>query len=135
MHANGLETVYAHLSKIKVKEGDVVLSGQVIGLGGNTGHSYGSHLHFELRYKGHPLNPASFISFTEHKLYHPVVTIKNSGKVLAAFPANRTLHTVSRGESWNMIAGKYGLSTKELLALNGVAKRYYLKPGQQIRID
>jgi murein DD-endopeptidase MepM/ murein hydrolase activator NlpD len=135
MHPNGLETVYAHLSKIKVKEGDVVLSGQVIGLGGNTGHSYGSHLHFELRYKGHPLNPAGFISFTEHKLYHHTVTIKNTRNGLAAFPANSSLHTVSRGESWNMIAGKYGLSTKELLALNGVAKRYYLKPGQQLRIN
>jgi murein DD-endopeptidase MepM/ murein hydrolase activator NlpD len=135
IHPNGLETVYAHLSKIKVKEGDIVLSGQTIGLGGNTGHSYGSHLHFELRYKGHPLNPAGFISFTEHKLIHHTVTIKNTNKMLAAFPSNSSLHTVHRGESWNLIAGKYGLSTKQLMALNGVAKRYYLKPGQQLRIN
>jgi hypothetical protein len=135
MHPNGLETVYAHLSKIKVKEGDVVLSGQTIGLGGNTGHSYGTHLHFELRYKGHPLNPAAFISFTDHKLYYHTVTIKNTKHMLAAFPGNSNLHVVNRGESWNLIAGKYGLSTKELMALNGVAKRYYLKPGQQLRIN
>jgi murein DD-endopeptidase MepM/ murein hydrolase activator NlpD len=135
MHPNGLETVYAHLSRIKVKEGDVVLSGQIIGLGGNTGHSSGSHLHFELRYKGHALNPATFISFTEFKLYHHTVTIKNSKYTLNVFPSNCHLHTVSRGESWNMIAMKYGISTKELLSLNGVAKRYYLKPGQQIRIN
>ncbi|MGZ3899663.1 MAG: peptidoglycan DD-metalloendopeptidase family protein [Bacteroidia bacterium] len=135
MHPNGLETVYAHLSKIKVKEGDVVLSGQTIGLGGNTGHSYGSHLHFELRFKGHALNPAGFISFTEHKLYHHTITIKKANHTLAAFPSNSSLHTVKRGESWNLIAGNYGLSTRQLMALNGVAKRYYLKPGQQLRIN
>jgi len=135
MHPNGLETVYAHLSKIKVKEGDVVLSGQTIGLGGSTGHSSGSHLHFELRYKGHPMNPAAFISFTEFKLIHHTITVKNSKHILSAFPSNCNLHTVNRGESWNLIAGKYGLSTKELMALNGIGKRYYLKPGQQLRIN
>ncbi len=135
MHPNGLETVYAHLSRIKVKEGDVVLSGQTIGLGGNTGHSSGSHLHFELRYKGHAMNPATFISFTDFKLFHHTITVKNSKHNLSAFPSNANLHTVNRGDSWNLIANKYGLSTKELLALNGIAKRYYLKPGQQLRIN
>jgi len=135
MHPNGLETVYAHLSRIKVKEGDIVLSGQTIGLGGNTGHSTGSHLHFELRYKGHAMNPATFISFTDFKLFHHTITVKNSKHSLSAFPSNSNLHTVNRGESWSLIANKYGLSTKELLALNGVMKRYYLKPGQQLRIN
>lgn len=135
MHPNGLETVYAHLSRIKVKTGDVVLSGQTIGLGGSTGHSTGSHLHFEMRYKGHAMNPATVISFTEHKLNHHTVTVKNSKHKLCAFPSNCNLHTVCRGESWNLIANKYGISTKELLALNGVSKRYYLKPGQQLRIN
>lgn len=135
MHPNGLETVYAHLSKIKVNEGDVVLSGQTIGLGGNTGHSQGTHLHFELRYKGHPLNPAAFISFTENKLFYHTITIKKSKQILAAFPGNCSLHTVKRGESWNLIAGRYGLSTKELLALNGVGRRYFLNPGQHLRIN
>lgn len=135
MHPNGLETVYAHLSKIKVKEGDIVLSGQVIGLGGNTGHSTGSHLHFELRYKGHALNPGAFISFTDHKLQHHTITIKNSKHTLTAFPSNSNLHTVNKGESWYIIASKYGLSLKELMALNGVGKRYYLKVGQQLRIN
>lgn len=135
MHPNGLETVYAHLSKIKVKTGDVVLSGQTIGLGGSTGHSSGSHLHFELRYKGHSLNPGAFISFTDFKLFHHTITVKNTKHTLSAFPSNSNLHTVNRGESWNLIAGKYGLSTKELMSLNGIGKRYYLKPGQQLRIN
>lgn len=135
MHPNGLETVYAHLSKLKVKEGEVVLAGQTIGLGGNTGHSTGSHLHFELRYKGHALNPAAVISFTEHKFYHSKITVRNSKHMLAAFPGNCSIHTVHKGESWNYIATRYGLSTRELMALNGVGKRYFLKPGQQLRVN
>lgn len=135
MHPNGLETVYAHLSKFKVKEGDVVLSGQTIGLGGNTGHSSGSHLHFEVHYLGHALNPGAIISFTEHRLYHQSVTVKNSRRALTAFPSNSNLHKVHKGESWYMIATKYGLSLKELMALNGVGRRYYLKAGQQLRIQ
>lgn len=135
MHPNGLETVYAHLSKIKVKEGDIILSGQTLGLGGNTGHSYGSHLHFEVHYLGHALNPGAIISFTEHKLYHCSITVKNSKRSLCAFPSNSNLHKVHRGESWYLIATKYGLSLKELMALNGVGRRYYLKEGQQLRIN
>jgi hypothetical protein len=135
MHPNGLETVYAHLSKIKVKPGDVVLSGQVIGLGGNTGHSTGTHLHFELRYKGHPLNPGAIISFTEHTLQHHSIIIKNTKQSLSAFPSNSYIHTVNKGESWNAIATTYGLKTIDLLTLNGIDKRYYLKVGQKLRVN
>lgn len=135
MHLNGLETVYAHLSRIKVKAGDIVYSGQTIGLGGNTGQSRGSHLHFEVRYKGHPLNPGAIISFTENKLYYHTITLRNTRHMLCAFPGNSYLHKVNKGESWYVIAHKYGLSLKELMALNGVQKRYFLKPGQQLRIN
>lgn len=56
-HYNMSETVYAHLDKILVNIGQEIEVGHVIGLGGNTGKSSGSHLHFELRYKGFPINP------------------------------------------------------------------------------
>ena len=56
-HYNMSETVYAHLDKILVTPDQEVQAGQVIGLGGNTGRSAGPHLHFELRYKGFPINP------------------------------------------------------------------------------
>lgn len=62
-HPNGIETYYAHLSKLMVKTGDNVNAGDVIGLGGNTGHSHGSHLHFETRFKGQPFDPAMIIDF------------------------------------------------------------------------
>jgi LysM repeat protein len=62
-HNNGLETIYGHLSKHLVTENQEVKAGDVIGLGGNTGRSTGSHLHFETRLCGVALNPAIFFDF------------------------------------------------------------------------
>ena len=62
-HNNGLETVYGHLSAQLVHENQIVKAGQVIGLGGNTGRSTGSHLHFETRLCGTALNPALMFDF------------------------------------------------------------------------
>jgi murein DD-endopeptidase MepM/ murein hydrolase activator NlpD len=134
MHPNGLETVYAHLSRIKVKAGDIVLSGQTVGLGGSTGHSSGSHLHFEIRYQGYALNPGAIVNFNEKKLYHHTITVRNQNKGLFALPSNCSTHKVNKGESWYTIANRYGLSLKELMALNGVSRRVMLKAGQQVRI-
>lgn len=67
-HPNGIETYYAHLSKLNVKTGDDVKAGDLIGLGGNTGHSHGSHLHFETRFKGQPFDPNMIIDFKNMSL-------------------------------------------------------------------
>ena len=62
-HDNGLETYYAHMSKQLVVEDQEVRAGDPIGLGGNTGRSTGSHLHFETRLCGVALNPALMFDF------------------------------------------------------------------------
>lgn len=62
-HPNGLETIYGHMSRNLVHENQTVKAGQPIGLGGNTGRSTGSHLHFETRLCGVALNPALFFDF------------------------------------------------------------------------
>ena len=64
-HNNGLETIYGHLSQQLVDENQEVRAGDVIGLGGNTGRSTGSHLHFETRLCGVALNPALMFDFRE----------------------------------------------------------------------
>ncbi len=62
-HYNGLETIYGHMSKQLVSEDQEVQAGDPIGLGGNTGRSTGSHLHFETRLCGVALNPALMFDF------------------------------------------------------------------------
>ena len=64
-HNNGLETIYGHMSKHLVAENEQVRAGDPIGLGGNTGRSTGSHLHFETRLCGVALNPALMFDFRE----------------------------------------------------------------------
>ena len=61
-HTNNFETLYGHLSRINVKVGDDVLVGQKIGEVGSTGRSTGTHLHYEIRKNGKPINPVSYLS-------------------------------------------------------------------------
>ena len=91
-HDNGLETYYAHLSKRHVTPGTRVKAGEEIGLCGNTGRSRGSHLHFEIRYKGNAINPENVISCETRTLLAPTITLnKNSfNKVAKPGYANNT---------------------------------------------
>lgn len=60
-HGFGITTRYGHLSKIKVRAGQIVKKGDILALQGSTGRSTGQHLHYEVRYKNNPLNPRRFI--------------------------------------------------------------------------
>lgn len=134
-HYNGLETVYAHLYKIKVKPGQVIDAGQVVGLGGSTGHSTGTHLHFEVRFKGVPINPKYLISFKDQKLLCRELTIKKTKWGLAAYPAKEKTYTVEKGDTVFEIAKRFGTTTASIRQLNGISARGRLKPGQTIQVN
>lgn len=62
-HGNGYETLYAHMERgLKVKNGQYVKKGQIIGYMGNSGNSYGGHLHFEVRKNGVLIDPSSYLN-------------------------------------------------------------------------
>ncbi len=77
-HTNGLESYYAHLSRLNVERNDLVRAGQIIGYGGNTGRSFGPHLHFELRYKDHAFDPERIIDFQRGALRYTNFALEKS---------------------------------------------------------
>lgn len=85
-HPNGLETLYGHMSKQLVKEDEVVKAGDPIGLGGNTGRSYGSHLHFETRFLGQFIDPEKVFNFAAQDVLGDYFMFRSSGmsNILAA---------------------------------------------------
>jgi murein DD-endopeptidase MepM/ murein hydrolase activator NlpD len=77
-HENGLETWYAHLSRCNVEVNDYVTAGAVIGFGGNTGKSNGSHLHYEIRYCDQTFDPERLIDFSTGDLRYMTFALEKS---------------------------------------------------------
>ena len=141
-HDNGLETVYAHLSQVLVVHNQTVKAGELIGLGGNTGHSTGPHLHFETRYIGNAINPANIIDFNTGLVCSPsyLITKKKSffyqqdAKRVLAMKSAAKYYTVRKGDNLRKVAARNGLSLKSLCRLNGLKTKARIKKGQQLRI-
>ncbi len=135
-HDNGLETIYGHLSRPLVDEYEKVPAGFVIGLGGNTGRSTGSHLHWEIRYLGEAMNPASFVDFSTGLLKNAdeyVIGIK-AMKQARAEQAAMKYHKVRSGDTLSGIAKKYGTTVKRLCQLNNIKETKILQIGMKIRV-
>ena len=135
-HDNGLETVYGHMSRPLVDEYERVPAGYVLGLGGNTGRSTGSHLHLEIRYLGEAINPENFINFATGELRNKeeyVIGIK-AMKQARAEQAAMKYHKVRSGDTLSGIAKKYGTSVKKLCQLNKIKETKILQIGQKIRV-
>lgn len=132
-HPNGLETLYAHLSKRMAEPGEIVEAGDILGLGGNTGRSYGSHLHFECRYLGQPMDPKLVINFEEQDLVADQLAIsKTTFKYVTEARAVK-YHTVKKGENLSVIANRYGTTVRGLCKLNGIKQTSVIRPGQKLR--
>lgn len=138
-HPNGLETIYGHLSKILVEENQIVRAGETIGLGGNTGRSTGSHLHFETRFLGQAINPAEIIDFENgvpHQDTYVFHNIKINGRrsnIYTSSSDRMVYHRVKSGDTLGKIARIYGTSVNELCRLNGQKSTSVLRIGQSIR--
>ena len=139
-HDNGLETVYAHLSKQMVAENQYVEAGEVIGLGGNTGRSTGSHLHFETRFLGQAINPALLFDFEKQDIVADTYLFRkgnnryrksNSG--VMASNGNVQYYKVRKGDSLSRISKKTGVSIDRLCKLNGITRRTTLRPNQVLK--
>ena len=161
-HDNGLETYYAHLSKQLVYEDQDVRAGDPIGLGGNTGRSTGSHLHFETRLCGMALNPALMFDFRNQDVVDDYFTFHKSSyqresqiatrlrganvgsgedvELATAAPAasyaqESRFHKVKKGETLFSIAKKRGTTVDTIMKLNHLKKNAKLKAGQILKFN
>ncbi|MDR1623646.1 MAG: peptidoglycan DD-metalloendopeptidase family protein [Tannerellaceae bacterium] len=138
-HPNGLETVYGHLSGFLVGVNDIVHVGDPIALGGNTGRSTGSHLHFETRFLGQAIDPAEIIDFENgvpHKDLYVFRNVKINGRntnIYTSSTNQMVYHRVKSGDTLGAIARKYGTTVGELCRLNGLKSTSTLRIGQSIR--
>ena len=164
-HHNGLETIYGHMSKQLVVENQEVKAGEPIGLGGNTGRSTGSHLHFETRLCGVALNPALMFDFRNQDVVGDFynfnrkhyaaesaqatrlrgaggsVTTSDDDLDLAvsSTPARATssvhFHKVKKGDTLQAIARKCHTTVDKLCKLNHIGKNIRLRPGQILKYN
>jgi murein DD-endopeptidase MepM/ murein hydrolase activator NlpD len=147
-HNNGLETIYGHLSKQLVEENQEVKAGEVIGLGGNTGRSTGSHLHFETRFLGIAINPANLFNFQEEDIVadtYVFTKYTSSDKNILSRAKVKTndgnndnykvihYYKVKKGDTLSHIALVNGIPLSQLCKMNRITLKTTIRPGQVLR--
>lgn len=144
-HFNGLETLYGHLDRIDVQQGDLVAAGEPLGLGGSTGKSSGPHLHFEVRYGGFALDPALIMEWTDEEgpvSKNPILELdksqlsaqKGGESYHQPHLVNSKTHRVRPGETLSSIARKHKTTLSKLKKLNRLRNVDYIRVGQRLRV-
>lgn len=154
-HDNGLETYHGHLSARLVEEGDRVVAGQPIGLGGNSGRSTGPHLHFETRYYGQSFDPERIINFRTGELRRDYFLLKKgyfsiyskyeqdfnaeaernaADKKENELSAEKRYYKVRSGDYLGLIAKRNGTTVSAICRLNGIKPTTTLQIGKVLRV-
>ena len=133
-HKNGLETLYGHFSKTLVRVGQEVSAGEIIGLGGTSGRSTGSHLHFEVRYKGLAINSEEIFDYKNWRLKSEAYAITpNTFKhVIAA--SKKRYYRIRSGDNLGRISRRYRTTINKLCRLNGIRRTTTLRIGRRLRV-
>ena len=137
-HPNGLETVYAHLSRVLVEENEHIVAGEVIGLGGSTGRSTGPHLHYEIRYLGNALNTELMVDYQNFCMRDSLYTIQKHStfyhqQQLKEMQQAKYI-TVKAGDNLSVLARRYGTTVNQLCRLNGIKPNAVIRIGQRLRV-
>jgi murein DD-endopeptidase MepM/ murein hydrolase activator NlpD len=140
-HYNGLETIYGHLSEAIVVRNQTVRAGQVIGYGGSTGRSTGSHLHFETRLNGQAFDPARIIDFQTFQLKGSQAFVNNTwfpyikGNSTNVRPATaKRYHKIRKGDTLYAIARRNGTTVNSICRLNRISRNTTLRVGRTLRV-
>jgi murein DD-endopeptidase MepM/ murein hydrolase activator NlpD len=132
-HADGLETLYGHLSKTIAVSNQSVKAGEALGLGGNTGHSTGPHLHFETRYYGHAFDPCHIVDFDSCRLRQDTLILTKADFQYLVELRKEKWVTICKGNTLGRIARQYHTSIAKLCSLNHITRKTILRIGRKIR--
>lgn len=141
-HENGLESLYSHNKTNLVKSGDIVKAGDQIAIVGQTGKATGPHLHFEFRLMGKALDPNLFLDPKESTFREGSVYLhKYPDRIIASKEQDRSkivihrYHKVRSGDTLSAIARRYGVTLKQLCAMNKITTKTILRIGTSLKVS
>lgn len=156
-HYNGLETVYAHLSKYAVKANDSVKQGQLLGYGGASGNARGSHLHLVINYKGVSINPEYLFDFSEQNIVRSkniwvtnnwvlpglhsskrqtkLTVLHTKEEAIASLKKRKKVYMVKRGDTLSEISSRNNVSITSICKSNDIKRTTPIKIGQKLVLE
>lgn len=156
-HYNGLETVYAHLSRYAVKANDTVKQGQLLGKGGTSGNARGSHLHLVINYHGLAINPEYLFDFSENNNIRskeiwitkdwtrPYIhssrrqtklnLLLTEEDAIASLKIEKKIYVVRRGDTLSKISLRNNVSIAAICKTNYIKRNSIIRIGQKLVIE